>query len=100
MPTSTRIAFLSTPSLYFSIDTDHRNNSFLFDYDDKWISDRGFVHYDFKEPVAFPPELSQSFDLIVIDPPFITEEVWLKYSTTAKALMRSSGCKRSWKLII
>ena len=30
----------------------------------------------------------RSFDLVVVDPPFITEEVWRKYATTCKLLLR------------
>lgn len=98
-PISFRIAFLSTPSLYFSIHADRRKNSYLFDYDNKWSGDAGFIHYDFNEPLLFPIELKQTFDLIVIDPPFITEEVWLKYCTTAKSLMRSNESKNRYSKI-
>ena len=31
--------------------------------------------YDFNEPSGVPAELEHSFDLIIIDPPFITREV-------------------------
>lgn len=30
------------------------------------------------------------FDVIVIDPPFITREVWEKYSEAAKLLMKAT----------
>ena len=46
------------------------------------------MFYDFNEPENVPSELLNSFDMIVIDPPFITREVWEKYTATAKILMK------------
>ena len=82
------VAFLSTPSIYFALDEAHRQNCFVFDYDKKWEDDRGFVFYDFNKPLDFDIGLRNSFDLVVIDPPFITREVWEKYSETAVALLK------------
>ena len=82
------IAFLSTPSLYFSLPDDLRAQAYVFDYDKKWEMDRGFVFYDFNAPEAVPAALHGTFDLVVVDPPFITHEVWEKYAVTAKLLMK------------
>ena len=82
------IAFLSTPSLYFSLPDDLRSKAYVFDYDKKWESDRGFVFYDFHQPESFPPSLLGTFDLVVVDPPFITHEVWEQYAITSKLLMK------------
>jgi hypothetical protein len=30
-------------------------------------------------------------DVVVVDPPFITEEVWRKYAITAKLLLKPEG---------
>ena len=30
-----------------------------------------------------------SFDMVIIDPPFITREVWEKYASTAKLLLKA-----------
>lgn len=57
-------------------------------YDKKWNDDPGFVFYDFNEPENVPSDLLGSFDMVVIDPPFITREVWEKYTATAKVLMK------------
>ncbi len=35
-----------------------------------------------------PESMLKSFDVVVIDPPFITEEVWRKYAATAYALLK------------
>ena len=85
-----KIAFLSTPSIYFALSDESRKQCYVFDYDKKWDNDRGFVFYDFNEPLEFDKELLKIFDLIVIDPPFITRAVWEQYTVSAKALLKSS----------
>lgn len=62
-----------------------------FQFDDKWEADRGFVHYDFNKPLDLPAGFADSFDMVVIDPPFITHEVWDKYSQTAKILLKKGS---------
>ena len=86
-----RIAFLSTPSLYFSLDEEFRSQCYVFDFDKKWASDRGFVFYDFNRPEAVPDSLAHTFDCVVIDPPFITREAWEKFAITAKLLLKPEG---------
>lgn len=60
----------------------------MIQYDKKWINDPGFVFYDFNSPEEFDPDLRNTFDVVVIDPPFITHEVWQKYAITAKLLLK------------
>lgn len=38
-----------------------------------------------------PSDLLHKFDGILIDPPFITSDVWQKYATTAKLLLKEGG---------
>ena len=77
----TCIAFLSTPSIYFSLKNKAlKANSKCFDYDQKFAKDPNYVFYDFNKPEDIPEEFHNKFDLIVIDPPFITREVWEKYA--------------------
>jgi EEF1A lysine methyltransferase 1 len=45
------------------------------------------VRYDFNAPLDLPAELKGAFDMVVIDPPFITHEVWRQYARTARALL-------------
>ena len=85
------IAFLSTPSLYFSMPEAVRARSFVLDYDRKWESDRGFVFYDFNDPANLPAKLLGKCDIVVIDPPFITHEVWRKYAESARLLLPPGG---------
>ena len=58
-------------------------------FDKKWSSDRGFVHYDYKQPEIFPSELKGTFDMVVVDPPFITHAVWESYAVTVNLLLKS-----------
>lgn len=85
------IAFLSTPSLYFSMPDDIRARSFVLDFDKKWAADRGFVFYDFNAPTELPASLLGKCDILVIDPPFITHEVWRKYVETTRLLSPSAA---------
>lgn len=82
------IAFLSTPSLYFSLPDEVRKTCFVFDYDKKWDNDRGFIFYDFNNPEDLPPDLLGACDMVVIDPPFITRDVWEKYAISTKLLIK------------
>jgi hypothetical protein len=81
-------AFLSTPSVYFSVPKADRAAHKVFDYDNQWASDPGYHFWDFKTPLGFPAELQHTFDVVVIDPPFITREVWEQYAQAAKALLK------------
>ena len=87
--TEFKVAFLSTPSLYFALPPSLRKCCFVFDYDRKWENDKGFVFYDFNSPTTFTgQDLESKFDMVVIDPPFITREVWEKYAETSKFLLK------------
>ena len=102
--------------------SDIQKNSWVFDFDDQWSKDKHFVIYDYRLPDAVPRELHHTFDMVVIDPPFITggklpktfrpsmqqpsaqlpdiatrltEEVWRKYADTAKLLLKDGGAHAS-----
>jgi EEF1A lysine methyltransferase 1 len=68
-----------------------RKDSIVLDFDKQWESDPGFVFYDFNAPDNIPDELRGSFEGVLIDPPFITPEVWEKYAKTAKLLLKENG---------
>lgn len=85
------LIFLSTPSLYFSLPEYLRKTSYVLDYDKKWSNDRGFVFYDFHDPLTIPNDLLGKADYIIIDPPFITRDVWEKYADTAKLLLKQGN---------
>jgi len=88
-----RVAFLSTPSVYFSLAEGSvtRSKSIVFDYDRQWESDPNFRFYDFHDAQSIPAELRGSFDMCVVDPPFITEDVWRKYAEAVHLCLCPGG---------
>ncbi|TNV75538.1 hypothetical protein FGO68_gene17704 [Halteria grandinella] len=92
-----KVGFLSTPSVFFSLTNPiTMQNAVCFEYDPKFDQKDGrFVLYDFNHPENIPKAYHGSFDLLVIDPPYITREVWLKYAEAITMLL-----KKDAKLII
>lgn len=63
-------------------------------FDPKFASEgKHFVPFDFNKPQDVPSELVGTFDFVVVDPPFITREVWELYTQTVKLLLRSKDSK-------
>lgn len=89
------MAFVSTPSLYYSVPEDVRRarNYRLLDIDEAFKKDPGFTVYDFHAPKAIG-DIGGQFAGVIIDPPFITEEVWRAYAETAHALLVPGGSGR------
>lgn len=47
------------------------------------------MFYDFNQsPDAIDMALHKTFDMVVVDPPFITRDVWEKYANTVYALLK------------
>lgn len=59
--------------------------------DVKWKKDPGFLYYDFNYPSSIPEEMHHKFQMVVIDPPFVTREVWENYAQTTKLLLKEDG---------
>ena len=86
------VAFVSTPSLFFALAPAERARCRLLEYDEELgVGEPGFVRYDFNEPEAVPDDCKGAFSLVVIDPPFITREVWAQYARTARLLLAPGG---------
>ena len=47
-----------------------------------------FFAYDFNKPEDIPQEMLGTFDMVVADPPFITREVWEKYTQAINILLK------------
>lgn len=91
---ATKGCFLSTPSLFFSLPTDSplRQNSWVFDLDTQFGRNLPkYFSFDFNKVELIPQQLLGTFDLVVIDPPFITRDVWEKYAAAAKLLLAPGG---------
>lgn len=81
-------AFLSTPSLFFALSEAERSGCRLLDFDrELGASEPCFVPFDFRAPEALPADLRGAFRAVIIDPPFITHEVWRAYAATARMLL-------------
>jgi hypothetical protein len=85
------VACVSTPSIYFSLPPDLKALAKVLDYDRNFAKDPNYVFYDFNTPLELPADLQGVFDVVVIDPPFITREVWTKYAETARYLLKAGG---------
>jgi len=90
---ATSCAFVSSPSLYFALSPSDalRKKSCVFEFDRQWETDEGFVFYDYHHPENIPKPVRGKFDYVVVDPPFITEEVWTLYAAAAKMLLAPGG---------
>ena len=48
------------------------------------------IFYDFNNPTDINVNLHHKFDVIVIDPPFITQSAWEKYALTVALLVKEN----------
>jgi len=86
------IGCISTPSVFFSLPKAAQDRSYVFDFDEQFADKtQNFVRYDFNQPLDFPSRFRHYFEVLVIDPPFITKEVWERYTVTAKELLAPGG---------
>lgn len=60
----------------------------VLQFDTSWKSSSGYHFYDFNDPEGIEEHQRGTFDVILIDPPFVSHSVWKKYATTARLLMR------------
>ncbi|KAH8298184.1 hypothetical protein KR018_010558 [Drosophila ironensis] len=87
-----RIALLSCPSLYKDIKDVHEHVT-IFEFDKRFEAyGTDFVHYDFNCVANNPDYLKEhhgQYDLIVADPPFLSQECISKVSEIITKLQRS-----------
>lgn len=81
-------------SPWIEVDKSLLTPSALLQFDPKFASEGDhFVPFDFHKPQDVPSELAGTFDFVIVDPPFITREVWELYAETIKLLLRSKESK-------
>ena len=93
-----RVGFLSTPSLYFALASPSvQRRSTLFEFDERWAEDAravggaaAFRFFDYNAPQPLE-QWRGTYDLLVIDPPFIDRKVWHAYIAAATALLSATG---------
>ncbi|KAI8345826.1 putative N6-adenine methyltransferase-domain-containing protein [Mortierella sp. GBAus27b] len=91
------VCCISSPTAYvklMSMDPPNTNNLFLFEFDTRFdVYGRHFIHYDYSKPLEFrlAEELKGSVDMIVVDPPFLSEECLTKTLQTVRSLLKEGG---------
>ncbi|XP_067621256.1 protein-lysine N-methyltransferase CG9154 [Eurosta solidaginis] len=89
------IALLSCPSLYGTVKKVHENVK-IFEYDKRFSAyGDDFVYYDFNKAndVDYMQEYKDSFDLIIADPPFLSEECITNISKIIHNLEKQTNTK-------
>ncbi|PFX31229.1 EEF1A lysine methyltransferase 1-like [Stylophora pistillata] len=85
-----RIACLCSPTLYKKVleIKPEGCEAKVFEYDRRFsVFGEDFVFYDYKKPFYLPASITEhSFDLVVADPPFLSEECLRKTAETIKYL--------------
>ena len=61
------------------------------EFDKSWEACSEYQFYDYNDPTNIKEKYHDVFDLIVIDPPFISKSVWEQYATTTKLLMKKNA---------
>ncbi|XP_017880144.1 EEF1A lysine methyltransferase 1 [Ceratina calcarata] len=85
-----RIALISCPTLYNKLKKNCGNRKVtLFEYDERFkVYGSDFVPYNYKFPLDVPRDLSNTFDLVIADPPFLSDECLTKTALTIKLLAK------------
>ncbi|XP_021494748.1 EEF1A lysine methyltransferase 1 [Meriones unguiculatus] len=87
-----RIACVSAPSVYQKLRALHRQHvsAHIFEYDRRFaIYGEEFIFYDYNHPLDLPGRIAaHSFDIVVADPPYLSEECLRKTSETIRFLTR------------
>lgn len=63
---------------------------FLFEFDKRFDTAYGdkFVFYDCNQSTKIPKQLWRTFDVIIIDPPFLSEDCFTKIAVSVKLLSK------------
>ncbi|KAH8724633.1 putative N6-adenine methyltransferase-domain-containing protein [Phaeosphaeriaceae sp. PMI808] len=93
---NTKIAVVSAPSAFIQLKNLLISGEYkcqpeikLLEYDERFAVFKEFVRYDFEKAIQLPPELQNSFDHIICDPPFLSEDCQTKAALTVRWLAKS-----------
>ena len=91
------VGCLSSPSVYLALrKMNPEATCVVFEFDKRFNAfGDDFVFYDFNNPVDIDSKWKSKFDVLVVDPPFLSDECWSKVSQTVRWLTHDSS-----KLII
>ncbi|KAI9666396.1 MAG: hypothetical protein M1821_004332 [Bathelium mastoideum] len=75
---------------WVAIEPSQKPRVILFEYDERFaVFKQDYVHYDFQKPLELQGELNGTFDRLICDPPFLSEDCQTKAALTVKWLSRS-----------
>ncbi|KDR18927.1 EEF1A lysine methyltransferase 1 isoform X1 [Zootermopsis nevadensis] len=85
-----RIALVSCPTLYKKLKPEaHNRQVTLFEFDKRFaVYGEDFILYDYNAPLDIPHHFTGNFDVVVADPPFLSEECLTKTAVTVKHLAK------------
>uniref|UniRef100_A0A1I8BVS3 Protein-lysine N-methyltransferase n=1 Tax=Meloidogyne hapla TaxID=6305 RepID=A0A1I8BVS3_MELHA len=90
-----RIACISCPSLiaHFMKAEQFKQEKIevkLFEYDKRFQQryPTSFIHYDYRNPLNIDKYYSEYFDFIIADPPFLSDECFIKVAQTIRILAK------------
>lgn len=90
-----RIACLSAPSVYQKlkqgvVEGSDRVSAVVLEYDRRFATyGDEFIFYDYNEPLSLPSNVApQSFDIVLADPPYLSEECLSKVAKTIQYLSK------------
>ncbi|KNG47567.1 n-6 adenine-specific dna methyltransferase 2 [Stemphylium lycopersici] len=102
----TRIAVVSAPSAFIQLknllnsgEVKCRPEIKLLEFDERFAVFKEFVPYDFEKTFKLPPELKGTFDAIICDPPFLSQDCQTKAALTVRWLAKS-WTQESLRLIV
>ena len=67
----------------------HKCDIILLEFDRRFDHHDGFIFYDYNEPLKLPDKLgSKCCDVVIVDPPFLSEECLTKAAMTVNYLTK------------
>ncbi|XP_018321034.1 EEF1A lysine methyltransferase 1 isoform X1 [Agrilus planipennis] len=86
-----KIALVSCPTLYRSLKQNHKGTVTLFEFDKRFsVIGEDYNFYDYKEPLSITKEFKNYYDLVIADPPFLSDECLTKTAVTLKYLAKEN----------
>ncbi|KAF1920579.1 putative N6-adenine methyltransferase-domain-containing protein [Ampelomyces quisqualis] len=93
---ATKIAVVSAPSAFIQLKNLMASGEYkcrpeikLLEIDERFGVFKEFVRYDFEKAIQLPVEMKGTFDHIICDPPFLSEDCQTKAALTVRWLAKS-----------
>ncbi|XP_072382521.1 EEF1A lysine methyltransferase 1 [Diabrotica undecimpunctata] len=86
-----KIALISCPSLYKTMKKVGKGCEItLYEYDKRFSAyGADYLFYDYKSPLSIPRDKSDYYDIVLADPPFLSDECLTKTALTIRFLTKS-----------